>query len=134
MGQPLAKLGDMVITVDTHLVLVPAPPGPPVPTPLPHPFNGVINANCSPNVFIGGVPAATVGSIAFNNPPHIPTPPGVSFVVPPTNQAVIMTGSATVRINGKMAARNNDTAQSCADPAPNMNAKIIAAGVIMVGG
>ena len=38
MGQPAAKQGDHIIATDTHIVLVPAPPGPPVPTPLPHPF------------------------------------------------------------------------------------------------
>lgn len=133
MGQPLAKQGDTIIGVDTHMVLVPSPSGP-VPTPLPHPFNGVINSNLSSNVFVGGRPAATVGSIANNTPPHIPTPPGTSFVVPPTNQANIIIGSATVKINGKMAARNNDTAQSCGDPVPNMNAKIIAVSNVMVGG
>lgn len=134
MGQPLAKQGDTITAVDMHMVLVPAPPGPPVPTPLPHPFNGIINGNVSTNVFVGGLPAATVGSTATNTPPHIPTPPGTTFVVPPTNQANIIMGSATVRINGKMAARNSDTAQSCGDPVPNMNAKVIAAGTVMVGG
>jgi uncharacterized Zn-binding protein involved in type VI secretion len=134
MGQPLAKQGDTITAVDTHMVLVPAPPGPPVPTPLPHPFNGIISGNVSANVFVGGIPVATVGSTATNTPPHFPTPPGTSFVVPPTNQATIMIGSATVKINGKMAARNNDTAQSCGDPVPNMNAKVIAVGTVMVGG
>jgi uncharacterized Zn-binding protein involved in type VI secretion len=134
MGQPLAKQGDTITAVDMHLVLVPTPAGPAIPNPLPHPFNGIINGNLSTDVFVGGVPAATVGSIAINNPPHIPTPPGVSFVIPPTNQATIMMGSATVRINGKMAARNNDTAQSCGDPVPNMNARVIAVGTVMVGG
>ena len=132
MKQPLAKQGDTITAVDTHMVLVPAPGGS-VPTPLPHPFNGVINSNLSSNVFVGGRPAATVGSIANNTPPHLPTPPGTSFIAPPTNQANIIMGSATVKINGKMAARNNDTAQSCGDPAPNMNAKVIAAGNVMVG-
>lgn len=134
MGQPLAKQNDTIVATDIHLVLVPALPGPPVPTPLPHPFTGIININLSTNVLVGGVPAATVGSIATNNPPHIPTPPGTSFMIPPTNQANIIMGSATVKINGKMAARNNDTAQSCADPAPNMNARVVAVGNVMAGG
>ena len=135
MGLPLAKQGDTVTAMDMHIVLVPAPPSPsPVPTPLPHPFNGIINGNVSTSVFVGGLPAATVGSIAVNTPPHIPMPPGVSFVVPPTNQATIMIGSTSVFIQGKMAARNGDTAQSCADPVPNMAATIIAVSTVMVGG
>ena len=132
MKQPLAKQGDTVVAVDTHIVMVPSPSGT-VPTPLPHPFNGIINGNLSPNVFVGGRPAATVGSTANNTPPHIPTPPGTAFQIPPTNQANIIIGSATVKINGRMAARNNDTAQTCADPVPNTSGKVIAAGNVMVG-
>ncbi len=132
MKQPLAKQGDTVVAVDTHIVMVPSPSGT-VPTPLPHPFNGIINGNLSPNVFVGGRPAATVGSTANNTPPHIPTPPGTAFQIPPTNQANILIGSATVKINGRMAARNNDTAQTCADPVPNTSGKVIAAGNVMVG-
>jgi uncharacterized Zn-binding protein involved in type VI secretion len=134
MGMPAAKQGDTITGVDMHMVLVPAPPGPPVPTPLPHPFNGVISQNLSPTVFIARMPAATVGSIAVNMPPHFPTPPGVSFVVPPTNQATITMGSATVFINGRNAARNGDKAQSCGDPVPNMNATVVAAGTVLIGG
>ncbi len=132
MGQPLAKQGDTVVAVDIHIVMVPSPSGT-VPTPLPHPFNGIINGNLSSNVFVGGRPAATVGSTANNTPPHIPTPPGTAFQIPPTNQANIIIGSATVKINGRMAARNNDTAQTCADPVPNTSGKVIAAGNVMVG-
>ena len=132
MKQPLAKQGDTVVAVDTHIVMVPSPSGT-VPTPLPHPFNGIINGNLSPNVFVGGRPAATVGSTANNTPPHIPTPPGTAFQIPPTNQANIIIGSATVKINGRMAARNNDTAQTCADPVPNTSGKVIAVGNVMVG-
>jgi uncharacterized Zn-binding protein involved in type VI secretion len=45
-----------------------------------------------------------------------------------------MMGSANVMINGKPAARMGDQAQTCADPAPNMAAQVIAAGTVMIGG
>lgn len=130
MGMPAAKMNDQVIGVCTHTVLVPSPGGP-VPTPLPHPFTGIIDTNLSTNVQINGQPAATVGSIANNKPPHIPTPPGTAFVVPPTNMATIQSGSATVLINNKPAARMGDQAQTCSEiPIP---ANIVAAGNVIIG-
>lgn len=131
---PAAKQGDQVIAVDTHIVLVPAPPGPPVPTPLPHPFSGIIQSGCSTDVMIQGMPAATVGSVAQNTPPHLPTPPGTSFTVPPTNQATITMGSTTVMINNKPAARAGDTAMTCNDPAPLPVGNVVAASTVMIGG
>ncbi|MDA0245277.1 MAG: PAAR domain-containing protein [Chloroflexi bacterium] len=132
MPLPAAKQGDQVIATDIHIVMVPSPGGP-VPTPLPHPFVGVLMGNLSMNVKINGMAAATVGSTADNIPPHIPTPPGTTFQVPPTNKGIVMAGSATVFINGKPAARAGDSVQTCADPMPNMGGKIIAAGNVMIG-
>ena len=133
MGQPAAKKNDQVIAVDTHIVMVPAPAAPPVPTPLPHPFMGVINANLSRNVNIMGQPAATVGSTADNTPPHIPTPPGTAFQKSPANKATIKMGSPTVKINGKMAARNGDMAMTCNDPSDMPVGKVIAVGTVFIG-
>lgn len=113
MGLPAAKSGDTIFAVDTHIVTVPPFE---IPTPLPHIFRGTINGNLSPNVRIMGQPAATVGSTAINTPPHIPTPPGISFVKPPTNRGSVTFGSSTVKINGKMAARMSDVATTCNDP------------------
>jgi len=134
MGMPAAKMGDKIIAVDTHIVMVPAPPAPPVPTPLPHPFNGMIDSGCSPTVKIQGKPAATVGSMASNVPPHIPSG-GPSFQVPPTNKGNIIMGSLTVKINGKPAARMGDTALTCNDPAPLPIGKIVVVGppTVMIG-
>ena len=130
---PAAKQGDQVVAVDIHIVMVPSAGGP-VPTPLPHPFNGIISGNLSSNVKIMGMAAATMGSTADNQPPHLPTPPGTAFQIPPTNQATIMRGSSTVFINGKPAARAGDPAQTCADPAPNPAGQVIAVGTVMIGG
>ena len=84
MGMPAAKMGDMVTGLDIHIFLIPAALGVPVPTPLPAPFAGILQLNLSPNVLIMGMPAATVGSIAVNTPPHLPQ--GGPFSKPPTNQ------------------------------------------------
>ena len=133
MGQPAAKQGDQIVATDTHIVMVPAPPGSPVPTPLPHPFTGIINNALSGDVNIMGVPAATVDSTADNAPPHIPTPPGTAFQSPPANKATIKMGSQTVKINGKQAARNGDTAETCNDPAELPAGTVVAAGTVFIG-
>ncbi|SRR6266404_5697085 len=134
MGQPAAKQGDKVVATDTHIVLVPAPPGPPVPTPLPHPFSGILQESLSADVNIMGLPAAIVSSVALNTPPHIPTPPGTSFVKPPTNRGTIILGSSTVFINKKPAARNGDTAMTCNDPVDLPVGKVVAVGTVNIGG
>lgn len=131
MGAPAAKQGDKVKATDTHIVLVPGTP--PVPTPLPHDFLGIINGNLSTNVKIMGQPAATVGSTAQNQPPHVPTPPGTSFTRPPTNLGTIRIGSQSVRINGKAAARNGDKVETCNDPIDALMGTIIAAGTVSIG-
>ena len=81
MGQPAAKHGDNITATDTHIVMVPAPPGSPVPTPLLHPFDGIINGGLSSDVNIMGKPAATVDSTADNIPPHAPAAAGLDFQV-----------------------------------------------------
>jgi uncharacterized Zn-binding protein involved in type VI secretion len=133
MGQPAAKQGDQVIATDIHIVLVPAPPGPPVPTPLPHPFTGIIDDALSSNVNIMGMPAATVTSVADDTPPHLPTPPGTAFVVPPSNKATIIQGSPTVFINNKPAARNGDVALTCNDPVDLPVGTVFAVGTVFIG-
>ncbi len=132
MGLPAAKQGDQIIATDTHIVMIPAPPGSPIPTPLPNPFTGMINGGLSSNVKIMGMPAATVDSTASNLPPHIPQ--GGPFQKAPFNKATIKMGSATVKINGKMAARNGDMAMTCNDPSDLPIGKVVAVGTVMVGG
>ena len=132
MGQPAAKKGDQITAIDTHIVMVPAVPSP-VPTPLPHPFVGIVNGGLSSDVNIMGMPAATVDSTADNTPAHIPTPPGTAFQKPPANLATIKTGSPTVNINGKMAARNGDMATTCNDPADLPVGTVLAVGTVLSG-
>lgn len=132
MGQPAAKEGDKVVAVDTHIVMVPAGPSQ-VPTPLPHPFAGTLNGGLSGDVNIMGKKAAVVGSTADNSPAHQPTPPGTTFQKAPTNKAKVMKGSATVKINGKPAARTGDKALTCNDPADLPAGTVVAVGTVMIG-
>jgi uncharacterized Zn-binding protein involved in type VI secretion len=130
MGAPIAKANDQVLAFDTHIVLVPPFL---TPAPLPHPFTGVLNGGLAPTVKVGGQAAAVVGSTADNQPPHIPTPPGVSFQKPPTNKGTVQNGSPTVRITGKGAARLADIVMTCNDPADLPVGQIIAAGTVTAG-
>jgi len=116
MGKPAARFGDSIVNAaDIHIVLIPSPGGP-VPTPGPFPFNGGITVNTSLNVRINGRPAAVVGSMAQNIPPHIPS--SGAFQIPPTNLGRVLAGSASVRINGRGAVRAGDPCETCHDLPP----------------
>lgn len=130
MRGPAAKQGDRLVATDTHVVMVPSPTGE-VPTPLPHPFNGVIDGRLCRDVKIMGRPAAVAGSTATNTPAHVPQ--GGRFQRPPSNRGEIVTGSATVFINGKPAARNGDTAKTCNDPTDLPVGKVVATGTVLIG-
>lgn len=120
MGVPAAKIGDTIVGICTHIIMIPSPGGP-VPTPIPgHPFNAPISLNVSMNVMVNGQPAATQGSQGMTNIGQHP-PMGGPFQIPPTFMGTVMMGSATVMINGKGAARMADTCQSCGDiPVPGV--------------
>jgi uncharacterized Zn-binding protein involved in type VI secretion len=45
----------------------------------------------------------------------------------------IKIGSPTVKINGKMAARNGDMAQTCNDPVDLPVGQVIAVGTVLIG-
>jgi uncharacterized Zn-binding protein involved in type VI secretion len=130
MGKPAAKQGDQISALDMHLILPAAQPAPVVL--VPHPFMGIIDGALSSNVNIQKMPAATLNSTATNTPPHIPI--GGTFVKPPTNKATIITGSATVFINKKPAARAGDTALTCNDPVDLPAGTVIAVSTVLIGG
>jgi uncharacterized Zn-binding protein involved in type VI secretion len=124
-GQPAARQDDQVIGIDIHVVLVPNPPAIPTPTPLPHPFSGKLISELSGDVRIENRAAATVDSVAKNDPPHKPTPPGTSFQRPPSNRGTVSRGSGSVLINGKKAARAGDPVRTCNDPTDRDAAAIV---------
>lgn len=124
MKQPAAREGDRMIGMDVHVVLVPAGASE-VPTPAPCVFRGTLGGSLSPDVRIGGKPAAVVGSTA---PVEHQPPPGTRFEKPLTkNQGTIRSGSATVRINGRRAARTGPTMLACDDSGGS------ARGTVVVG-
>ncbi len=129
MGKPAAKRGDDVTGVDTHIVLV-ATPGGPLPTPQPLPFRGPLSRGLSSTVFVDEQAAAVEGSEADNTPPHVPS--GGPFQRPPSNQAAIQTGSATVFADDKPVARHGDPVMTCNDPADAPKGRVIAAGSVIV--
>lgn len=130
MSKPAAKQGDKIVATDTHILMVPSPGGP-VPTPTPMPFNGTLTTGLSTNVYIEGKPAATVDSIAINQPPHIPA--AGPFQKPPTNQGKILIGSTGVFINNKPAARQGDQAMTCNDPVDMPTGTVMAVGKVFIG-
>ena len=135
MGSPAARRTDAVTGFDTHIVMVPAAAGATVPTSMPgHPFSGTITSETSPDVTIDGLAAAIKGSVARNDPPHLPLPPGVSFQTPPSNQGTLSGGSGSVTINGKAAARQGDPVKTCNDP-DDLDAATVTtgSGTVMIG-
>jgi len=130
MGKPAAKKGDVVVGVDTHIVQIPSPAGP-VPTPIPSPFSGPLQDGLSATVFIDDQPAATVGSKAKNQPPHIPI--GGPFQNPPSNEATVAQGSTTVLADDEGLARAGDPAECCNDPSDLQTGVVVAAGTVLSG-
>jgi uncharacterized Zn-binding protein involved in type VI secretion len=130
MAQPAAKQGDTITATDTHILLVPSPGGP-VPTPTPMPYSGMLDGALSSDVYVEDMAAATRDSTATNTPSHLPT--AGPFQTPPSNKATVQTGSATVFINDKEAARNGDPAMTCNDPADAPIGTVVAAGTVLVG-
>jgi uncharacterized Zn-binding protein involved in type VI secretion len=116
MGQAAAKQGDRIIGNDMHQVGG-------VATPMP--FTGLLMQGLSSNVNIMKKPAATVGSIAINTPPH----PGATA----SNIGRIIMGSSKVMINGKPAARSGDTALTCNDGGDLPGGKVLALGSVNFG-
>ena len=86
----------------------------------------------SADVTIEGKAAAVVGSTATNTPSHVPQ--GGPFQKTPSDKATIKLGSATVKINGKAAARNGDKALTCNDPADLPIGTVMATGTVSIGG
>jgi uncharacterized Zn-binding protein involved in type VI secretion len=130
MAQPAAKLGDQVVGTDVHIVMVPSAGGP-VPTPRSMPFTGRIMSGCSADVLIEGKPAAIHGSVAINQPPHVPA--GGTFAHPPDNRGTLIAVDPMVLVNNKPLARAGDKALTCNDPAPAPTAAVIATGQVLLG-
>ncbi len=129
MGQPAARVGDMVLQQAPHCH-APLHPAALVPTPTPHPALPLpIMPPGVPTVLIGGKPAAVV-----TNMTKICTLPGCV----PAGPGIIGKGSATVMIGGLPAARVGDMTQhaSCVAPIPSPTGQIMPPGcpTVLIGG
>lgn len=148
MAEPAAKKDDKIISNGTksQVWVKQPPPSTSPPEPVSFKYEGSIDNLCSSNVFVMGKPSATVESAATNS-----IPPSVQQEVitkgkiqTPNidNTATITTGSSTVYVNGKKAARNGDKAKTwdySTPPSPGIpketeNAKIEASGSVFIGG
>lgn len=128
MPAPAANSDATVTGVDLHTVVMPAAP----PVLLPHPFTAVPRTGLATTVLIGGRPAVMQGTGCQMTPPHLPTPPGTSFVVPPTSTGTVTEGSATVFIEGSPAARAGDGVATCSE-GPQPAARLMATGSVIIG-
>ncbi len=128
MGQPAARIGDM-IKQDAPHCHAPIHPPAPTPTPVPHPGLPLAIIKGQPNVLIQNMPAARVTdtSVPCMLPGCVPAGPGM-----------IAKGSMTVLTGNMPQARANDlTAHaSCVAPIPSPVGKVMppCATTVLVGG
>ena len=125
---PAARIGDMVLQDAPHCHAPMHPPAP-SPTPVPHPPLPLTIIKGAPNVLIGGMPAAQLGSM---------TTPCTTAGCVPAGPGTVAIGSATVMIGGMPAARVGDMTShaSCVAPIPSPTGKILPPGcpTVMIGG
>jgi uncharacterized Zn-binding protein involved in type VI secretion len=119
MGKAAAKSGDKIKGNDTHTVVLSSNG---VSEPRSFSFSGSIASGLSGNVRINSQFAAVVGSGADNVPAH--NAGSDSFAVPPSNKGSVFSGSATVKINSKAAARHGDKATTCNEPPTRGNGQV----------
>lgn len=129
MTRPVAKQGDRVVGVDTHMV-IPECGGMAKPESLP--FDGTLDEDLSSTVLVEGHAIALAGSRAHQAPGHVVEPK--SFERPPSNQATVVSGSSTVLANGRPVARGADPALTCNDPGDLPVGTVVAAGTVLAGG
>ena len=95
------------------------------------PFSGPLADQLSESVLVENEPVAVVESVANNSPPHLPM--GGSFQTPPSNRAVVSSGSDTVFVENKAIARANDGARCCNDPSDSDTGHVLAGGSVSSG-
>lgn len=126
MPKPAAKQDDPVRATDLHVEVVQG-----TPVMVPHPFDGTLSGELSPDVVVEHKAAALVTSTASNDPPHTPT--SGAFATPPQNEGTVVTGSATVFANHKPMARDGDRVLTCNDPMDLPVGVITAQSTVIVG-
>ncbi len=112
MAQPLV-MGDK-IQGQCAIHQVPSPSGAPMPSPSPLPFSAPLLQGLEPTVTIGGKAVAVQGSSGFNTPPHVGLHASDPFLLPNTQQGMVMSGSPTVTAGGKPVATSSSQVSMCA--------------------
>jgi len=114
MGAPPLVMGDKITgTCVGHLAI--GPLGVPVAAP-PLPFAASIALGLSPNVNFGGKAAATAGASGQNGQPHAGLHASDPCMLPTAQIGHVVSGSATVLINGKPAATQQSRCTCCVVP------------------
>jgi hypothetical protein len=129
-SEPVAKRGDRVVGVDTHIVLVPSPGGP-IPTPTPLAFDGEIMERPGATVFVDNEELALEQGTAQNKPGHLPI--GGTFQTPPSNIATVARGSDRVFAEDRAVARSKDPARCCNDVADDETGHVVATSSVFAG-
>jgi uncharacterized Zn-binding protein involved in type VI secretion len=112
MGQPAVVLNDR-INGSCLLHQIPSPTGAPMPSPAPLPFSAPLTLGLATRVTIGGRPMAVVGSSGYNTPPHVGLHASDPFLVPNLQEGRVLSGSATVLVEGKPAAYSSCPVAQC---------------------
>jgi uncharacterized Zn-binding protein involved in type VI secretion len=112
MAQPLV-MGDK-IQGQCAIHQVPSPSGAPMPSPSPLPFSAPLLQGLEPTVTIGGKAVAVQGSSGFATPPHVGLHASDPFLLPNTQQGMVVTGSPTVTAGGKPVATSSSQVSMCA--------------------
>jgi len=128
VGQPAVKAGDQVQGVCAgHQI--PSPTGAPMPAP-PLPFAAPLTIGLATRILVGGAPAAVTGSKGYNTPPHVGLHPSDPKLVPLTQEAAVVVGSATVLFEGKGAAYSGCTVTACLSATPQVTGT---AATVLIG-
>lgn len=128
MGQPAARLTDMVLQTGPHCHATIHPPAL-VPTPVPHPPLPLNIVKGAGTVMIGNLPAARAPDM---------TRPCMLPACVPAGPGMIAKGSATVLIENFPAARAGDTTThpSCVAPIPGPSGNVLppCCPTVLIGG
>jgi uncharacterized Zn-binding protein involved in type VI secretion len=97
-------------------------PGPPMG------FSAPLLQGLATTVLFGGKPVAVVGSWGVNTPPHMGLHPSDPFFAPPAQRGTVVSGSATVLIEGQPVAKTGSSCTCCTAPG-----QLTGTGTVLIG-